>query len=129
MIDMYRGIAFQHGQFMTPFLRKRGPGPQARQAKSAWAASSRVVHETTKPRPRPALSKATQPPELVGYLSNANGWHRDMAQQLPRRARNDLSVVPELKNLAKTGSGCSGRLHYASGRLKGSISWSIELLL
>ena len=68
MVDMYRGI-IQHGQFMTPFLRKeildrgldKGIG---------LGRIFRIVHDTTKPRRPVALSKATGS-ELVAHLSPA----------------------------------------------------------
>ncbi len=107
MVDMYRGI-IQYGAFMTPYLRKeildRGLDKPI-----GLGRIFRIVHETTQPRKPPLLSKAKNA-DLVAYLSGANGWHRDMAQQLLVQ-RGDLSVVPALEKLAATGAQPLGRLH------------------
>ncbi len=58
----------------------------------------RVVHETTRRGPKPALSKAT-PVQLVQALSHPNGWWRDTAQRLLVE-RGDRSVIGALKSLA-----------------------------
>ncbi|HEX4797503.1 MAG TPA: c-type cytochrome [Humisphaera sp.] len=107
MIDMYRGL-IQEGAFITPYLRKdtidRGlDGPIGK------GRIYRLVHETTQPRKPPALSKATNE-ELAGLLQTGNGWQRDMAQQLLVQ-RNDLAIVPTLRNIAIKSENPLGRLH------------------
>jgi len=124
MVDMYRGI-IQHGAFMTPFLRKEIVDRKL-DTPIGLGRIFRIVHETTQPRKPVALSKANSA-ELVGLLSSANGWHRDMAQQLLVQ-RNDLSVVPELKKAAVTGANALGRLH-ALWTLEGLGKLDTELLL
>ncbi|MBA3700103.1 MAG: ThuA domain-containing protein [Planctomycetes bacterium] len=69
----------------------------------------RVVHETSKPGPRPALL-AKKPAELVEVLSHPNGWWRDTAQQLIV-LRADKSVVPALQSLVRGGKEPMGRVH------------------
>jgi mono/diheme cytochrome c family protein len=107
MVDMYRGI-IQYGAFMTPYLRKdileRGLDKHI-----GLGRIFRIVHESTEPRKPVRLSKATGT-ELVAMLSSANGWHREMAQQLLVQ-RGDTSVAGELKKLALAGSRPLGRLH------------------
>jgi mono/diheme cytochrome c family protein len=69
----------------------------------------RVLHESSKPGPRPALLDK-KPAELVEALSHPNGWWRDTAQQLIV-LRADKSVVPALQSLANGGKEPLGRLH------------------
>ncbi|HYV39731.1 MAG TPA: HEAT repeat domain-containing protein [Gemmataceae bacterium] len=124
IVDMYRGI-IQHGQYMTPYLRKeildRGLDKHINLGRIF-----RIVHETTKPRKNVALSKLKSA-ELVPYLANANGWHRDMAQQLLVE-QGDLSVVPALAKLASEGKEPLGRLH-ALWTLDGLNKLDVDLLL
>jgi mono/diheme cytochrome c family protein len=124
LLDMYRGI-IQHGAFMTPYLRQQIL-ERGLDRPIGLGRIFRIVHETSKPRKPPALSKATGA-ELVAYLSSANGWHRDAAQQLLVQ-RNDLSVVPGLKRLARTGAQPLGRLH-ALWTLEGLNKLEPDLLL
>jgi mono/diheme cytochrome c family protein len=107
MVDMYRGI-IQHGAYMTPYLRKEILDRQL-DKHIGLGRIFRIVHETTQPRKAVALSKASSA-ELAKYLSSPNGWNRDMAQQLLVE-RRDLSIVPEVKKLARAGSDPLGRLH------------------
>lgn len=107
LIDMYRGI-IQHGQFMTPYLRKDAL-ERGLEKPIGLGRIFRIVHETTQPRKPPQMSKMSSA-ELVAHLSSANGWDRDMAQQLLVQ-RNDLSAVPELQKLARDGASPLGRLH------------------
>jgi glucose/arabinose dehydrogenase/mono/diheme cytochrome c family protein len=123
MVDMYRGI-IQHGAFMTPFLRKEIIERKL-DTPIGLGRIFRIVHDTTQPRKPVALSK-TKGAELVVHLSSANGWHRDMAQQLLVE-RHDLSVVPLLKKLALTGAVPLGRLH-ALWTLEGLGKLDTELL-
>src|SRR5205814_1100833 len=114
----------QHGQYMTPFLRKevldRGLDKHI-----GLGRVFRIVHESTQPRKPVALTKAT-PAELVAQLSSANGWHRYTAQQLLVE-RGELSAVPELKKLATTGAAPLGRLH-ALWTLEGLNKLDTDLL-
>ncbi len=123
VVDMYRGI-IQHGLYITPYLRQqileRGLDKHI-----GLGRIFRVVHESTKPRLRPALGKASAV-ELIGYLSSSNGWHRDMAQQL-LVGRREVSAVPALEKLAATGTNPLARLH-ALWTLEGLQRLDPELL-
>ena len=96
VVDMYRGIV-QEQIYWTDFL-KDYIGTHDLQQPMHLGRIWRIVHDTTKKQPRPALSKAT-PAQLVAQLSNPNGWYRDKAQQLLVQ-RGDKSVVPQLTQLA-----------------------------
>jgi len=114
VVDMYRGVV-QDVAYQTEYLqdyirRNRLTGPV--HLGRIW----RLVHETTVREPRPALSGRT-PAELVPYLSHANGWWRDTAQQLLVQ-RGDRSVVPALVELALHGADWRAKLH-ALGTLAG----------
>ena len=93
---MYRGIV-QEQIYWTDFL-KDYIGAHDLQQPMHLGRIWRIVHDTTKAQPKPALSKAT-PQQLVATLSHPNGWWRDTAQQLLVQ-RGDKSVVPQLKQLA-----------------------------
>ncbi len=103
--DMYRGVV-QHGAYMTPYLKEQSlarklvlPVHRGR----IW----RVVPMGWKaPKPR-KLSTASSA-ELVSYLSNPDGWYRDMAQRLLVE-RGDNSVRQSLTDLAMTGANPLGR--------------------
>jgi hypothetical protein len=69
----------------------------------------RVLHNSSKPVPRPRLKDAT-PAELVGQLSNPNLWWRTTAQRLLVE-RQDKSVVPQLEVLARQSATPQGRAH------------------
>jgi glucose/arabinose dehydrogenase/mono/diheme cytochrome c family protein len=106
MVDMYRGI-IQHGAYITPYLRQQILDRELDKS-IGLGRIFRIVHESSQPRRPPALGKATSA-DLVALLASANGWHRDMAQQLLVE-RHDLSVVPALEKLAVTGASALGRL-------------------
>lgn len=96
VVDMYRGVV-QEQIYWTDFLKdyiKKGDLQEPIHLGRIW----RIVHDTTKPQPKPQLSKAT-PEQLVAALSHPNGWWRDTAQQLLVQ-RDAKSVVPQLKQLA-----------------------------
>ena len=50
------------------------------------------------------------PAQLVAHLSHPNGWWRDTAQQL-LVLKQDMSVVPALKRIARTSTNQLGRIH------------------
>jgi mono/diheme cytochrome c family protein/glucose/arabinose dehydrogenase len=107
IVDMYHGV-IQHRNYVTSYLRQqileRGLDKPTNQGRIY-----RVVHATTKPEPRPQLSKASSA-ELASMLSNPNGWWRDTAQRLLVE-RGDLSVVPHLKSVAGSSANALGQLH------------------
>ena len=105
--DMYRGLV-QHGPHVTPYLREQTisrklilPVHLGR----IW----RIVPENWKP-PAPTKLSVASSAELVAYLSNPNGWYRDMAQKLLVE-KNDKSIQPALRELALHGASYFGRLH------------------
>lgn len=122
--DMYRGIV-QHGAFMTAYLRKQTLD-RGLDRPIGLGRIYRIVHETSQPRQPPALGQRKSA-ELVAYLSHANGWHRDLAQQLLVQ-RQDASVVPALEKVASSGSNPLGRLH-ALWTLEGLNKVDPDLLL
>jgi mono/diheme cytochrome c family protein len=107
VVDMYRGVV-QEAIYWTDFLRDY---IRARDLEKPinlgriW----RIVHETMKPGPKPALAKAG-PAELVKALSHPNGWWRDTAQRLLVE-RYEKSVVPQLQRLALTAPDWRTKLH------------------
>jgi mono/diheme cytochrome c family protein len=107
VVDMYRGVV-QEQIYWTDFL-KEYIGQHDLQQPMHLGRIWRIVHDTTKKQPKPALSKAT-PQQLVAQLSNANGWYRDEAQQLLVQ-RGDKSVVPQLKQLAAQAPDWRTKLH------------------
>jgi mono/diheme cytochrome c family protein/glucose/arabinose dehydrogenase len=60
-------------------------------------------------RTQPRMLNET-PAQLVAHLSHPNGWWRDTAQQL-LVLRQDRSVVPALRQLARTSGNLPGRFH------------------
>lgn len=124
LIDMYRGI-IQDAAFITPHLRQHIQD-RGLEKPIGLGRIFRIAHQSTQPRKRPALGKATSA-ELVPYLANANGWHRDMAQQLLVQ-RGDRSIVPALEKLALESPQPLARLH-ALWTLEGLGKLDTEMLL
>lgn len=96
VVDFYRGI-LQHRQFMTTYIRRqiieRGLEKPTRLGRIY-----RIVHESKKPGPAPALSQASGA-ELATHLAHPNGWWRETSRQLLIQ-RGDKSVIPAVKKLA-----------------------------
>lgn len=107
LVDMYRGV-IQYSAFMTPYLHQYVVD-HGLEKPIGLGRIFRIVHETSQPRPRTSLARATST-ELATLLSSRNGWHRDMAQQL-LVGRGDDRIVATLENLAVKGSSPLGRLH------------------
>ncbi len=108
--DMYRGI-IQESQWS-------GPGTYLRQKIDQYALDKivkkgRIWRLTYDGMPRrtaaPRMLNET-PAQLVRHLSDPNGWWRDTAQQLLVLAQ-DKSVVPALKQLARTSPNQLARIH------------------
>ena len=95
IVDMYRGvvqdIAYQT-EYLNTYIKKT-----KLETPVGLGRIYRVVHDSMKPGPKPALSKAT-PQQLLATLSHPNGWWRDMAQQLLIQ-KKALAVAPQLKQL------------------------------
>lgn len=107
--DMYRGI-IQHGPYMTPYLRKitleRKLDKPINMGR-IW----RIAPEGWKGTKSPELSKASSE-QLLGLLSHANGWLRDMAQRLlVERRDTDNFLIPRLKTIVLSADEPLARLH------------------
>ncbi len=107
VVDMYRGI-IQHKGYMTEYLRDYVLTHKLDQANS-FGRIYRVVHDSTR-RDTTRMPMRTPSAQLVSLLSHANGWRRDMAQQLLVE-RGDQSVVPALRKLAQSSGDVRTRLH------------------
>ena len=107
VVDMYRGV-IQDGQYWTDYLREYIKANNL-EIPVGLGRIYRIVHETTRRRPKPSLSRAT-PAELVHALEDANGWHRETGHRLLVE-RGDVSAVPALKALAMPSSDPRARLH------------------
>ena len=105
--DMYRGLV-QHGAYVTPYLREQTITRKLVQPVH-YGRIWRVVPENWKPSPLKKLSTLSSE-ELIAYLSNDNGWYRDMAQRLLVE-RNDKTITDQLTAAVKTGDHPLGRLH------------------
>lgn len=106
--DMYRGL-IQHGAFMTPYLLEqtidRGLELPIHLGR-IW----RIVPEGATTRAMPKLSQASNE-VLIIFLSDKDGWYRDMAQRLLVE-RKDLSVKDTLIKLALDSNASElGRFH------------------
>jgi len=107
---MYRGI-IQESQWS-------GPGTYLRQRIDQYALDKVVKHGRIWRLSYEALPRRTDQPhmldetptQLVAHLSDPNGWWRDTAQQLII-LKQDKSVVPALKQLARTPGDQLGRIH------------------
>jgi len=86
----------------------------------------RVVHNSSKPVPKPRLKDASSA-ELVSQLSNPNLWWRTTAQQLLVE-RQDMSVIMQLEALAQQSASPQGRAH-ALWTLEGLGRLKAELVL
>lgn len=107
VVDMYRGIV-QEQIYWTDYLRDYVNARDLVKPVNLgriW----RIVHATTKPERKPALSQAA-PAELVRTLSHPNGWWRDTAQRLLVE-RGEKSAVPQLKQLALRTPDWRAKLH------------------
>jgi mono/diheme cytochrome c family protein/glucose/arabinose dehydrogenase len=108
--DMYRGI-IQESQWS-------GPGTYLRQRIDQYALDKVVRHGRIWRLTYDGMGRRTDAPrmlqetpaQLVGHLSDANGWWRDTAQRL-LVLRQDLSVAPALAALARGSSNRLARIH------------------
>lgn len=113
IVDMHRGI-IQQGNWTRPgsFLRDKIDSIGLAE-NVGHGRIYRLVHEDYERGPKPTLlDDSTQ--DLLGYLDHPNGWWRDNAQK-ELIARNDKSLVPDLRKLAmgKQGSLWNSPSHLA----------------
>jgi mono/diheme cytochrome c family protein len=108
--DMYRGIV-QESQWAGPgtYLRRRieqyALDKIVRHGRIWRLTYDGIARRTDKPR----MNEET-PVELLRHLSDPNGWWRDTAQQLLVLAQ-DMSVVPALRQLARSSPNQLARIH------------------
>lgn len=99
IVDMYRGIIQESnwtkkGSEMRPVIVRKGLDKNIGKGRIY-----RIVHKDIKPGEKPNLLDKNVS-ELITYLGHPNGWYRNTAQKLII-LRNDKSVIPILKDLAK----------------------------
>jgi mono/diheme cytochrome c family protein/glucose/arabinose dehydrogenase len=105
--DMYRGL-IQHGPHVTPYLREQTLARKLLMPINRgriWRISSK---EWRLP-PAIRMSNASND-QLVEWLSDRNGWRRDMAQML-LVSRGDTTVANALEQLVREGDHPLGRFH------------------
>jgi putative membrane-bound dehydrogenase-like protein len=107
VVDMYRGI-IQHRDYITEYLRDQILSRKL-ETPVGHGRIYRVVHESTRRAPKPALSRQS-PARLAELLGHPNGWWRDTAQRLLVE-RGESSVVGALKKAASSAPEPSTRLH------------------
>ena len=108
--DMYTGI-IQDAQFIPPdsYLRRKIE-QYGLDKQHNWGRIWRIRHSSVEPdRALPRMYN--EPPvQLVSYLNHPSGWWRDTAQKL-LVLRQDKSIVPNLKAMARTAPTQLGRIH------------------
>jgi mono/diheme cytochrome c family protein len=110
IVDMYTGI-IQDAQFVGPgsYLRRKVE-QYSLDAQHNWGRIWRVTADGQTPdRARPQMYSASSA-TLVQQLQHPNGWWRDTAQKL-LVLRQDKSVVPALKTMARSWTSQLGRIH------------------
>lgn len=110
VVDMYTGI-IQDAQFIGPnsYLRRKIDQYQLDRQHN-FGRIWRIGHETLEPDRRQPRMYAETPAQLVTHLEHPNGWWRDTAQKL-LVLRQDRSVVPALRTMARAGADPLGRIH------------------
>lgn len=107
VVDFYRGVV-QHRISLTTYLRKQAED-RGLDKPIGLGRIYRMVPEGKSVVVKPQFHKET-PGQWVNHLSQRNSWWRETAQRLLVE-RNDVSVVPALKQLVMTGKEPLGRLH------------------
>jgi glucose/arabinose dehydrogenase/mono/diheme cytochrome c family protein len=110
VVDMYTGI-IQDAQFVGPnsYLRRKIEQYKL-DAQHNLGRIWRITHQSAAPdRQRPRMYSETAA-QLVTHLQHENGWWRDTAQKL-LVLRNDRSVVPALRAMARSGGNQLARIH------------------
>ncbi|HZZ45169.1 MAG TPA: HEAT repeat domain-containing protein [Tepidisphaeraceae bacterium] len=107
VVDMHHGL-IQHTVFVTSYASAQYLGRELNKYLNTGRIF-RIVPDGAKPGMKPHLSTASVD-ELIGDLSNANGWWRDTAQRLLVE-KNEKGAVAPLKKLATSGDNALGRLH------------------
>ena len=128
IVDMYHGIIQESAwvtsdSYLRPQVLKKGLEKNINRGRIY-----RIVHDGYEPGPKPQLLNQDNK-QLIKYLLHPNGWWRDNAQKL-LIIRNDLSVVPALKEMALYRAGFLDKLFFwkskpsSLGRLH--ALWTLE---
>ena len=110
IVDMYHGI-IQEGEWapVGSYLRAKIEQYQLDKVVGLgriW----RLTHESIeRDKTKPRMYEETSQ-QLLAHLGHANGWWRDMAQQILVQ-RQDKSVAPALVNLVKTSNNILTKFH------------------
>lgn len=108
IVDMYTGI-IQDAQFIGSYLKAKIDQYELDKQHN-WGRIWRITHEGAQPdRGQPRMYRETAA-ELVRHLEHPHGWWRDTAQKL-LVLRQDATVVPALKGLARTSTNHLARIH------------------
>jgi mono/diheme cytochrome c family protein/glucose/arabinose dehydrogenase len=110
LCDMYTGI-IQDAQFIGAgsYLRRKAD-QYALDKQHNWGRVWRITYEGTAPdRQQPRMYSETAA-QLVQHLGHPNGWWRDTAQKL-LVLKQDKSVVPTLKTMARSSTNQLARIH------------------
>lgn len=105
--DMYHGI-IQHKHYLTKYLREY-IAHQNLETDPRLGRIYRIKYKANPRGPQPEML-GKKPSELVSHLAHANGWWRDMAQQLIIDS-GDTSIVPALNELASNTTKPLGQIH------------------
>ncbi len=105
--DMYRGIV-QDGVHMSTYLREHSIEREM-DSPIHLGRIWRIVPQDFKQPPAPSFASMDRE-ELLGVLSHANGWWRDMAQ-MHLVERIGLEAIPGLRKIALSGDNELARLH------------------
>jgi mono/diheme cytochrome c family protein len=110
LMDMYTGI-IQDAQFVGAgsYLRRKVEQYDLDKQHN-WGRIWRITYEGMEPDRRLPKMYNETPAQLVEHFNHPNGWWRDTAQKL-LVLKQDKSVVPALKTMARTSSSPLARTH------------------
>ncbi len=106
--DMYRGL-IQHGEYLTPYLTEQTVG-RGLEMPVHLGRIWKIVPDDKSSRANVKLSRASDS-ELIRYLSDEDGWYRDMAQRLLIERGNPKVKDELLKLTADNQARELGRFH------------------
>jgi mono/diheme cytochrome c family protein/glucose/arabinose dehydrogenase len=109
VVDMYRGL-IQHRAYVTPYLREQTLNRKLVlpiHCGRIW----RIVPKGWNASKAPQLQKLSTA-QLAEYLTNENGWYRDVAQRLlVERADRSAELIQKLKTITSSNSNHFARAH------------------
>jgi mono/diheme cytochrome c family protein len=110
IVDMYHGI-IQESEWTTPdsYLGKIIEEKKLYENRG-MGRIYRVIHKDFQPDTKKPTMLNDSSSTLVTYLGHPNGWWRDMAQQT-LIVRNDRSVIPALRSMARSSPDHLARIH------------------